>query len=145
MPKVLVNGKFSLLHVGHFNLLNYARTLAGREGKVLVAIDTDYRIWKREKRVPLFRQEDRKQMLASIEWSDRKMVDEVMFFEEDEDLIAIINHHKPDVMVKGIDWMGKKVIGQDLIPIQWCGLLLDETNEKMSSSTIMKKILAYHD
>lgn len=47
MKKVFVNGTFDLLHRGHLELLNYAKSLGDI---VHVAIDTDRRVLKRRVR-----------------------------------------------------------------------------------------------
>ena len=70
--KVFVNGTFDILHRGHIELLNYAKTL----GDVCVGIDTDECV--REKKGvgrPVHNQEDRKFFLENL-----KSVDEVVFF-----------------------------------------------------------------
>ena len=74
--KVFVNGTFDLLHRGHIELLNYARTQGGH---VCVGIDTDDRV--REKKgptSPIFNQEERKYFLENL-----KAVYEVRFFSND--------------------------------------------------------------
>ena len=41
MKKILVNGTFDILHIGHISLLNYARGLGDT---LTVAIDADKRV-----------------------------------------------------------------------------------------------------
>ena len=43
MKKVLVNGAFDLLHTGHIDLINFAKS---KGDYLIVAIDTDMRISK---------------------------------------------------------------------------------------------------
>ena len=104
MRKVFVNGTFDLLHRGHLELLNFARSLGDR---VYVGIDTDRRV--SEKKGPsrsIYNQEERKFFLENL-----KSVDKVHLFDSDFELEAMINFIQPDVMVVGSDWKGKSVIG----------------------------------
>ena len=95
--KVMVNGTFDILHRGHLEMLNYAKSLGDQ---LLVAIDTDRRVkeLKGESR-PVNNQEDRKLFLYNL-----KPVDIVMLFDSKEELINIMKEYKPDIYVKGSDW-----------------------------------------
>lgn len=104
MKKVFVNGTFDLLHRGHLELLNYAKSLGDR---VYVAIDTDRRVSEKKGPTrPIYNQEERKFFLENL-----KSVDKVFFFDSDLELESIINFIQPDLMVVGSDWRGKSVIG----------------------------------
>ena len=104
MRKVFVNGTFDLLHRGHLELLNFARSLGD---KVHVGIDTDRRVSeKKGPSRPIYNQEERKFFLENL-----KSVDKVHFFDSDLELEVLINFIQPDVMVVGSDWRGKSVIG----------------------------------
>jgi D-beta-D-heptose 7-phosphate kinase/D-beta-D-heptose 1-phosphate adenosyltransferase len=95
--KVMVNGTFDIVHRGHIEMLNYARSLGDF---LLVAIDTDRRVkeLKGEQR-PINNQFDRMFMLDNL-----KAVDSVCFFDSKEELIDIMKTYQPDVYVKGSDW-----------------------------------------
>ena len=104
MERVFVNGTFDLLHRGHLELLNYAKSLGDR---VYVAIDTDRRVSEKKGPTrPIYNQEERKFFLENL-----KSVDKVLFFDSDLELESIINFIQPDLMVVGSDWKGKSVIG----------------------------------
>ena len=104
MRKIFVNGTFDLLHRGHLELLNYAKSLGDR---VYVAIDTDRRVSEKKGPTrPIYNQEERKFFLENL-----KSVDKVFFFDSDLELESIINFIQPDLMVVGSDWRGKSVIG----------------------------------
>jgi bifunctional ADP-heptose synthase (sugar kinase/adenylyltransferase) len=45
--------------------------------------------------------------------------DVVRCFESEEALLAIMRHHKPDVIFKGEDYYGKPITGGDLARIHW--------------------------
>ena len=104
MKKVFVNGTFDLLHRGHLELLNFAKSLGDR---VYVGIDTDRRVSeKKGPSRPIYNQEERKFFLENL-----KSVHKVHLFDSDFELEAMINFIQPDVMVVGSDWKGKSVIG----------------------------------
>lgn len=109
MTRVIVNGTFDLLHRGHLELLDYAKSCGSY---LLVAIDTDRRIkeLKGEAR-PIINQYDRKFHLEML-----KPVDEVKLFDSKEELIQIIEEYKPDIMVKGSDYKGRSVTGVKYVP-----------------------------
>jgi rfaE bifunctional protein nucleotidyltransferase chain/domain len=104
MIKVFVNGTFDLLHRGHLELLNYAKSLGDF---LYVAIDSDERI--KEKKGfgrPIYNLVDRKFFLENL-----KSVDCVFTFSTDFELESIVNSVQPDKMVVGSDWKNKSVIG----------------------------------
>ena len=101
---VFVNGCFDILHRGHIELFEFAKS----HGEYLiVALDTDERVkqQKGEKR-PFNSLMDRKKIVSSI-----KYVDWVESFDTEEELIELVRQASPDVMVVGSDWQGKTVIG----------------------------------
>jgi rfaE bifunctional protein nucleotidyltransferase chain/domain len=95
--KVMVNGTFDIVHRGHIEMLNYAKSLGNF---LLVAIDTDRRVkeLKGEQR-PINSQWDRMFMLDNL-----RAVDSVRFFDSKEQLIEIMKQYEPDIYVKGSDW-----------------------------------------
>ncbi|MFK2823421.1 D-glycero-beta-D-manno-heptose-7-phosphate kinase [Arcobacter sp. YIC-80] len=104
---VFTNGCFDILHVGHIKYLEVAKSF----GDVLIlGLNTDNSVkrLKGESR-PINCQEDRAYTLAAL-----KSVDYVVFFDEDTpyELIKALN---PDILVKGGDYKGKEVVGQDLV------------------------------
>jgi len=108
MNKVFVNGTFDILHPGHVALLQYAATL----GPVLVAIDTDSRVRQlKGAGRPFFNQDERKYMLQSL-----KCVSQVLTFDTDNELEHIILVNEPDIMVKGSDYRGRPIIGEEHVP-----------------------------
>ena len=106
MKHVMVNGTFDILHRGHIELLNFARS---QGDFLLIAIDTDRRVreLKGDSR-PVNNQEDRKYHLENL-----KAVDRVVFFDSKDELIDIMKKYKPDVYVKGSDWKSDKGTAHD--------------------------------
>lgn len=105
--KIIVNGTFDLLHVGHIELLEYAKSLGNQ---LLVCIDSDSRVkeLKGESR-PINTQDDRIKMLGAL-----RCVDLVWVFDTKEKLIEQIELYQPDIMVKGSDYKGRSVVGEAL-------------------------------
>ena len=104
MKSIFVNGTFDILHPGHIQLLNYAKSLGDT---LTVGIDSDRRV--REKKGyarPVYNVGDRAYMLQNL-----KAVDYVVIFDSDDELERCIKTVKPDIMVVGSDWKGKSVIG----------------------------------
>jgi rfaE bifunctional protein nucleotidyltransferase chain/domain len=104
---VFTNGCFDILHAGHADYLNKAKSL----GDILVVginSDASVRRIKGEKR-PILPQQMRAYLLDNL-----KPVDYVVIFEEDtpSELIKAI---KPDVLVKGADWDLERIVGADFV------------------------------
>jgi rfaE bifunctional protein nucleotidyltransferase chain/domain len=126
MKKVFVNGAFDVLHSGHLDLLDYASLLGD---KLVVAIDTDRRIeYNKGTGRPFNKLSIRKHLMSML-----KPVDGVAVFDTDQELLDIIKKYKPDVMVKGSDWKGKKIIGEE-----YCKEIVfyERTNGQSSSKSI---------
>ena len=101
---IFVNGTFDILHRGHLELLNYAKSLGDY---LCVGIDTDDRVKEKKGPTrPIHNQDERKFFLENL-----KAVDEVRLFSSDEELEGLVKSFKPDIMVVGSDWKGKSVIG----------------------------------
>jgi len=126
------NGCFDILHVGHVRYLREAKKTAD---VLVLALNSDFsvRSIKGEKR-PLVREEERAEILASLEF-----VDFVTIFEEltPQELIVYL---KPDVLIKGGDWPEDKVVGRDDVK-KWGGrvVLIPEVKGK-STTNIVEKI-----
>mgnify|MGYP003647113100 CR=1 FL=1 len=103
---VWTNGCFDILHRGHIEMLEYARSLGNH---LVVGIDMDERIKKSKgDSRPINTFKDRAYVLRAL-----ACVDLVVGFDSDEKLTTIIKSLGPDVMVVGSDWKDKKVIGSE--------------------------------
>ena len=101
-----VNGCFDVLHVGHVRMLNFAKSCCDH---LIVGIDSDSRV-KELKGVnrPINNESDRKEFLLSLQ-----SIAEVEIFDSEDELINLIKRLKPDIMIVGSDYRGKKVIGSE--------------------------------
>ena len=101
---VFVNGCFDILHKGHIELLDYAKSLGTH---LVVGIDSDSRV--REMKGlnrPINTQEDRQFLLEALECVDR-----VCVFSSDEELENLVKNVDADTMIVGEEYKDKKVIG----------------------------------
>lgn len=130
MKKIIVNGSFDLLHPGHIRLLNYAKSLGDY---LLVAVDTDDRIrqLKGESR-PYNTQCERTTLLENL-----KSVDEVKVFDSELELLNIIKQYQPNTMVKGSDYQGTTVVGEE-----FCGEIVFLERDEYSTT---RKIQSFTD
>ena len=97
MTKVIVNGTFDILHLGHIKLLQTAKSYPN--AYVLVLIDSDRRVKQlKGTNRPVHSEYERASMLFAL-----KAVDRVEIFDTDEELIEFIKNFNPDIMVKGSD------------------------------------------
>ncbi len=107
MKKIVVNGTFDILHLGHLRLLQYARSFP--DSYVYVLIDSDRRVKElKGPDRPVHNEYERASMLAAL-----KAVDRVDIFDTDQELINYIKNYEPDVMVKGDDYRDKPIIGEE--------------------------------
>jgi rfaE bifunctional protein nucleotidyltransferase chain/domain len=125
----MVNGTFDIVHRGHIEMLNYAKSLGDY---LLVAIDTDRRVkeLKGEQR-PVNNQTDRGFLLRNL-----KAVDYVWTFDSTEELIEIMKLYRPDVYVKGSDWKQDKKSTAE----QYCSKVIyyDRIEPYSTTSTIQR-------
>jgi D-beta-D-heptose 7-phosphate kinase/D-beta-D-heptose 1-phosphate adenosyltransferase len=107
VTKVVVNGTFDILHLGHLKLLEYARGFP--DSYVLVLTDSDRRIKElKGNNRPINNEYERSSMLFAL-----KYVDRVEIFDTDQELIDLIKRFEPDIMVKGSDYQDKPIIGAE--------------------------------
>ncbi len=103
---IFTNGCFDILHAGHVRYLEVAKSY----GDILIlGLNSDRSVTAlKGKGRPINAQLDRAYILAALE-----AVDYVVVFDEDTPY-NLIKAVKPHILVKGGDYEGKKVIGQDI-------------------------------
>ncbi len=105
---VFTNGCFDLLHPGHVELLEEAKSF----GSILVVgLNSDASVRAQDKGGdrPIRKEADRARMLGGLE-----SVDYIALFDE-PDPGRLIEQVAPDILVKGSDWAGKGVVGQEFV------------------------------
>ncbi|MBX0310239.1 MAG: D-glycero-beta-D-manno-heptose 1-phosphate adenylyltransferase [Sulfurihydrogenibium sp.] len=104
---VFTNGCFDIIHAGHVDYLEKAKSLGDF---LVVGLNSDESV-KRLKGPtrPVNPVEQRKKVLQAL-----KPVDLVIVFEEDTPE-RLIKEIKPDVLVKGGDWKIENIVGADFV------------------------------
>lgn len=104
---IFTNGCFDLIHSGHIKYLENAKEF----GDILIVglnSDQSVKLLKGNNR-PINSENDRAYILAAL-----KAVDYVVIF-DDETPYELIKIIKPHILVKGGDYVNKKVVGQDIV------------------------------
>ncbi len=124
---IFTNGCFDLLHVGHVRYLETAKSF----GDVLIlGLNSDQSVTTlKGTGRPINTQSDRAYILAALE-----AVDYVVIFDE-ETPYNLIKAIQPHILVKGGDYEGKEVVGQDLVEEL---KLVQFVNGKSTTKTIEK-------
>ena len=125
---VFTNGCFDILHIGHIKYLEEAKNC----GDILIlGLNSDKSVQKlKGENRPINNESERAYILASLE-----VVDYLVIFQEDTPL-ELIKLIKPDVLVKGGDYEGKEVVGQDIAK----ELKLIQFIDGKSTSNTLKRI-----
>ena len=136
-PVVFTNGVFDLLHPGHVELLEQARSFGAA---LVVGLNTDAsarRLAKGPGR-PFAPEAARARVLASL-----AAIDCVVLFDEDtpRDLIA---HLRPDVLVKGADYTVDQIAGADLVLAAGGRVERVSMVEQFSTTDLVERIRATH-
>ena len=124
---IFTNGVFDILHIGHLELLKYAKSLGK---KLIVGINSDDSVKKiKGPDRPINDVDKRKKQLEMLPW-----VDEVKVFEEDNPY-KLMKEIMPDIIVKGGDWTVETTIGNELAEVKIFSRI-----EGHSTSDIIEKI-----
>ncbi|KAB2836163.1 MAG: D-glycero-beta-D-manno-heptose-7-phosphate kinase [Caedimonadaceae bacterium] len=126
------NGCFDVLHPGHLKLLNEAKSQCDR---LVVAVNTDRSVsaLKGPAR-PIHSEQDRSVMLSAFD-----CVDIVVAFDQDTPF-ELIQHLRPDVLVKGSDYTVDTVVGAKEV-MGWGGsVYLVDLKQGYSTTSIVAKI-----
>jgi rfaE bifunctional protein nucleotidyltransferase chain/domain len=129
---VFTNGCFDLLHPGHVQTLQQARSL-GDALVVGINSDASVRQLKGDGR-PLIPERERAEILAAME-----CVDAVVIFDEltPQRIIALL---LPDVLVKGGDWPGDQIVGREEVEAAGGRVVSASVVPGYSTTEILKKI-----
>jgi glycerol-3-phosphate cytidylyltransferase len=121
-------GSFDLLHAGHALMLEEAKSYCDY---LIVAIQSDPTLDRGSKNKPVQSYEERIIMLKAIRY-----VDEITYYDTENDLYELLKRIKPDVRIIGSDWQGKQYTGYDLdIPV-----IFNSRNHGYSSSELRRRV-----
>ena len=129
---VFTNGCFDLLHPGHIETLEKARSL-GDALVVGVNSDRSVREMKGSGR-PILPEHERAEILAALESADA-----VVIFDEPtprETIAALL----PDVLVKGSDWASDAIVGREEVEAAGGKVISIPVVAGHSTSAILEKI-----
>ena len=98
---VLTTGVFDIIHPGHVRMLQEAKKLAGRGGKLVVVVARNETVVKNKGREPVFDEKIRRFLVESL-----KPVDEAILGYRPFSFEKILRRVKPDVVVFGYDQAG---------------------------------------
>ena len=129
---VFTNGCFDIIHRGHVEYLEFARSL----GDILmIGLNTDDSVRRLKGPTrPINRFEDRAYVLASLE-----VVDYVVGFDEDTPF-ELIKEVIPDVLVKGGDYRPEDVVGRDIVEGHGGKLVLAPFKDGYSTTSLIQRI-----
>lgn len=104
---VFTNGCFDLVHLGHVDYLEKARSLGDR---LVLGLNSDSSIarFKGPER-PLQDENSRARVMAAMQF-----IDLVVLFSEDTPM-NLISELKPDILVKGSDYLTENIVGADVV------------------------------
>lgn len=129
---VFTNGCFDILHRGHVEYLNEARSLGDY---LIVGLNSDesVRRLKGESR-PLQKQDDRAFVMENL-----KCVDAVIVFTEDTPY-ELIKSVLPDFLVKGGDWKEEDIVGSDIVTENGGKVISLKFVDSYSTTNLINKI-----
>jgi len=118
--KVYTGGTFDLFHSGHVNFLKRCQQIAGVNGQVVVALNTDEFIYEYKKKKPVLTYDQRKDVLESCRYVSQ-VVPNVGGSDSKKtiEMIELV-----DVIAIGSDWARKDYYAQMKFDQDW----LDDKN-----------------
>ncbi len=131
---VLTNGCFDILHAGHCDYLQRARSYGDA---LLVAVNTDASVQRQQKGPgrPFNTLVDRMAVLAALQ-----AVDHVVPFDDDTPA-SLVEAITPHVLAKGEDWRDKGVVGREWVEQHGGQVVLVPLVAGRSTTNIVQRIL----
>ena len=115
MGKIVYSGgTFDLIHSGHIRFLRACRRIAGDEGQVVLALNTDEFVEAYKGKAPVMTYDERKTVLLGC-----KYVDDVVPNLSGADSKPTILNVEPDFIVIGDDWAKKDYYAQMQFTQDW--------------------------
>jgi len=114
MGVVYTGGTFDLFHSGHVAFLKSCKRIAGKDGRVVVSLNTDEFIAAYKGKPPIMSFAERKAVLMGCRY-----VDSVVANVGNEDSKPAIENVIPDFVVIGDDWAKKDYYAQMQFTQAW--------------------------
>lgn len=124
---IITFGTFDVFHLGHLRVLQRAKKLGD---KLIVGVSTDELNFSKKGRYPVYSQEERFEILASIRY-----VDEVFYEHSLEEKRKYLIEYQADILVMGDDWKGKFDEFKDI-----CRVIYLPRTPSISTSEVIEKI-----
>jgi len=139
--RVLCFGTFDILHYGHVKYLQEAKKLGSDNSELIVVISRDSSVESMKGKKPIFSEEHRRALIASI-----KSVDKAILGTEGGDKLKILEELRPDIVAIGYDqWPAITWLEEELkernIECEIVRLSKFGSEELNSSSKIVRQIL----
>lgn len=133
---VFTNGCFDIIHPGHVDYLERARSMGSC---LVVGLNSDASVRRLKGALrPVNDQSARARVLAAL-----ACVDFVMIFEEDTPL-ELIKAVRPDILVKGGDWSVDRIVGRDVVEEAGGTVCSIPLLEGYSTTKTVNRIVAMH-
>lgn len=142
MSRVYTGGTYDMFHIGHIQLLRAAKKIAGDDGEVIVALNTDEFIEEFKGSRPVLNYEHREAPLLACRYVDRVIPN----VGGQDSRITIDSVLPIDFIVIGSDWAPPKdYYGQMMFDAQWLRernitLLYVDRNTGMSTTEIKRRL-----
>ena len=129
---MFTNGCFDIIHAGHVEYLQEAAEL----GDILIiGLNSDNSVKRlKGKNRPINSQINRAKVLSAL-----ATISYVVIFEDDTPYM-LIDHIKPDVLVKGGDWKPEEIVGADIVLANGGSVRSLSYKEGYSTSSIINKM-----
>ena len=124
---VLTFGTFDVFHIGHLRILERASALGGR---LVVGVSSDELNISKKGRPPVFPEDERMRIVASL-----RCVDEVFLEESLEKKRDYLIQHKAAVLAMGDDWKGRFDEFSDI-----CRVVYFDRTPAISTTAVIEKI-----
>lgn len=111
---IYTGGTFDLFHAGHVELLRRCRSLAGRDGKVIVALNTDEFVMAYKRIIPTHDYASRQLILESCRFVD--LVVKNIGGADSKPSIEVV---RPDIIAIGEDWKDRDYMTQMQFTQEW--------------------------
>lgn len=133
MEVVFTNGCFDILHAGHIQVLEQAKS---KGDKLIVALNTDQSVQQlKGKNRPIQNEQTRTQVMAALQ-----CVDMVVLFDEETPL-QLIEAIQPDVLVKGGDYIVEEIVGYATVIEHGGKVEIIPFLNDYSTTNVIKKII----